>query len=79
MLKSHRVTKIVKKIRFDGAWGELKANYFFQRQSFTKYLRQTSFSCEIVHYGKIPISVSQDFFGSIDKFFILGRILGTRL
>ena len=35
-----RVTKIVKEIKFEGVWGELKAKNCSQRQSFTKYLRQ---------------------------------------
>ena len=38
-VKGLRVTKIVKKIKFVGVWGELESNNGFQRQSFTKYLR----------------------------------------
>ena len=32
-----------------------------------------------MHYGKILISVFQEFFASIDKIFILAGGLGTRL
>ena len=38
-----------------------------------------SFSCEIAHYGKISISLFQQFFGDIDKIFISGVRLGTTL
>ena len=40
-VKSLRVTKIVKEIKFEGVWGKLEAKDYFQRQSFTKYLRVT--------------------------------------
>ena len=40
MLKA-LVTNIEKPIKFDGTWGELEAKYFFQRQSWPKYMRQT--------------------------------------
>ena len=40
-VKGRRDAKIFKHIRFDVVWGELEVKYFFQRQSFTKYLRQT--------------------------------------
>ena len=48
-------------------------------QPFTEYLRQTLFSCETARYGKGSISIFQQFFASIDKVFILGGRLGTRL
>ena len=35
------VTKIVKKVKFEGVFGELEAKKCFRRQSFTKYLRLT--------------------------------------
>ena len=38
----------------------------FHLQSFTKYLRQLQFSCEIVHYGKSSIYVFQEIFASTD-------------
>ena len=37
------------------------------------------FSCETAHYGKSSISIFQQLFASIDKIFILGGRLGTRL
>ena len=40
-VKGLRVNKIVKKIKFEGIWGELAVKKCFQRQSFTKYLRLT--------------------------------------
>ena len=39
----HRVTKTVKQIKFERVWRKLEAKKCFQRQSFTKYLRQTLF------------------------------------
>ena len=41
-------------------------------QPWTKY-------CEIPHYGKILISIFRQFLASIDKVFILGGRLGTRI
>ena len=38
-MKDVRITKIVKKMKFDGVLGELEAQTRFQRQSFTRYLR----------------------------------------
>ena len=32
---------MVKEIKFEETWGELEAKYCFQRQSWTKYVRQT--------------------------------------
>ena len=40
-VKDFRVIKIVKQIKFKRAWGKLEARKCFQRQSWTKYLRQT--------------------------------------
>ena len=40
-MKGLRVIKIVKKIKFEGVWGELESKKGFQRQSVTKYLRLT--------------------------------------
>ena len=42
-MKGLTVTKIVKKIKFEGVGGELEAKGCFQRQSFTKHLRNSSF------------------------------------
>ena len=40
-MKGLRVTKIVNEIKFEGVWEELVGKNCFQRQSFTKYLRET--------------------------------------
>ena len=40
-MKDLSVTKSVKEIKFEEAWGKLETKSCFQRQSFTKYLRQT--------------------------------------
>ena len=39
-VKSLRVTNIVKRIKFERAWGKLEPKYCFQRQSLPKYMRQ---------------------------------------
>ena len=39
----------------------------------------SSFLCEIGHYGKSSISVFQKTFAGIEKIFILGGRLGTKL
>ena len=39
-----------RQIEFEGSWGELEARNCFQRQSFTKCLRQNLVSCEIVQF-----------------------------
>ena len=44
-VKSLRVTKSVKEIKFQGVWDELESKNGFQRQSVTKYLRLTLVSC----------------------------------
>ena len=74
-----RVTKIIKKIKFEGVWGKLEAKKCFQRQPFTKYLRLTLVSMWNSAHGKSLISVFQKFLASIDKVFILAGGLGTRL
>ena len=66
-VKNFRVTKIVKQIKFEEVWGNSEARNCFQKQSFTKYLRQTIVSCEIAHYGKSSISVFQEISTSTDK------------
>ena len=57
--------KIVTQIKFEGVWGELEARSFFQRQSFTKYLR-----FEIANCGKSSISILQEIFAIIYKILI---------
>ena len=37
------------------------------------------FSCELVHYGKSLNSIFHEFFASIDKIWILGGRMSTRL
>ena len=68
-----------KKSSLKGSGGKLEAKCCFQRQSFTKYLRQIVVSCEIKKYGKVLISIFEKIFSSIKKFFILGGKLDTRL
>ena len=77
-VKGLSVTNIFKKTTFEVIWEELKGKTGFQRQSFTKYLRLTlSFLWKIA--GKSLISISQEFFSSINKIFISAGTLGTRL
>ena len=40
-MKSLRVTKIFKKTKLEGVWGELTARICFRRNAFTKNLRIT--------------------------------------
>ena len=40
---------------------------------------KSSFLCEMLHYGKNSIAIFQEFFASIEKKFILGGRLTTRL
>ena len=77
-MKGLIVTKIVTEIKFEEVRGELESKKLFQRQSFTKYLKPTQFSCEIVHYEKSLISLFEEFFASINKIFILAGQVGTR-
>ena len=65
-VKGLRIAKIVKEIKFVGIWSELGSKKGFQIQSFTKYLK-LFFSSEIPHYGKLIISVFQEFFLMLTK------------
>ena len=38
-----RFTTIVKQVKFEGVWGNSEARKCFQKQLFTKYLKQTLF------------------------------------
>ena len=79
-MKVLKVTKIVKKIKFEGVWDKLESKKGLQRQSVTKYLRLTlKFSCEIAHYWKSFIAIFRDFFASINKISILAGEMSTRL
>ena len=40
-VKNLRVSQNFKQIKFDRVWGKLEAKNCFQRQSFTRHLRQT--------------------------------------
>ena len=61
-VKVLRVTKVVKKIKFEGIWGELEAKKGFQRQSFTQYLRLTLlFMWNISLWEKFNCYFSEDF------------------
>ena len=78
-VKSLRITKIVKQIKFEGDCGELEAKYCFQRQSWPKHMRQT---LVLVRNSTLREKFNFNFwivFASIDKISILGRRLGTRL
>ena len=78
-MKCLRVTEYVEEINLEGSWGQLEAKKSFQRQSFTKFLRLTPCSCEIVHYRKTSISVFEDIFVSIKKLLILAQALDISL
>ena len=52
-MKGLSVTKIVKEIKFEGVWGELKLKKGFQIQSFTKYLRNSSLHMKQRTTGKV--------------------------
>ena len=66
-VKGFRATKIFKEIKFEGRWDELESKIGLPRQSGTKHLRLTLVYNERVHYGKILISIFQEFFPSIRK------------
>ena len=56
------LTKIVKQTKFEGVWAELEARHFFQKQSLTKYLRQTLTSmCNSAIREKFNFDFSGDF------------------
>ena len=71
---------IVWKVRSKQVRSKLEANKCFQKQSFTKYLRETLvLLCEIAKYEKVFIYIFRQFFASINKFLGEGGGLGTRL
>ena len=78
-MKGLRITKIINKVKFQGVWGELEAKNSFQRQSFTKCLRQTLVFMWNSKIRESFISIFPQFFAGINKIFILGGRLGTRL
>ena len=56
-MKCLRVTKIVKEIKFEGAWDELEAKNISRDNQSQNIWDWLWFSCEIKHYGKSLISV----------------------
>ena len=77
-VKDLRVTKIVKEIKFEGAWGELECKKMFPEAIIDKIFEKSS-GCEIAHCGKSLFSVFQEFFASIDKTFTFAGRLGAGL
>ena len=69
--------KISKQIKCKGVWGELEVKKCFQRQSLTKYFRQTLVSVWKSALLEKLMSVFQETFAT-DKIFILGGGLSTR-
>ena len=78
MSKALELSKLSNKSNLKGSGASFEARNCFERQSFTKYLRQTLVLCEIAHYGKSSVSVFQKIFTSTDRIFISGRGPGTR-
>ena len=58
--------------------GELEAKTAFKDNNSQKNLEKFQVSCEIAHYGKSAISISQEIFASIDKIFISGGGQSTK-
>ena len=77
-VKDPRVTKIVKQIKSEKGWGELEARNCFQRQSFTKYLRQSLPFIWNSKLRKHSISVFHETFTSTEKIFTSRGGLSTR-
>ena len=70
---------MLNKSNLKGPGGKLGAKYYLRRQSWPGYFRQTVDLCEIAPYRKIPISIFQEFFASVDKILILEAGLSARL
>ena len=69
-----RVATVVNEIKFEGVLGKLEAKTCFQKQSFTKYLRQTLvILCEITKYEKVFFSIFQQVFASINKLLLRSK------
>ena len=79
MLKALGLPKLSNKSSLKGPEGELEAESCFQRQSCTKHLGQTLVFMRNSALREKFNSFFQEFFASIDKTFILGHRLGTRL
>ena len=78
-MKGIKVTEIGKEVKFKRIWGKLEPEKGFERPSVRKYLRLTLVFMWISALRKGLISVLQEFFASINKFFHLTGRLGTRL
>ena len=69
-MKDLKVTESFREIKFEGIWTELLAKNYFQKQSFTKYLKLTLVFMRNSALQGILISVFQWFFASINKILI---------
>ena len=81
LVKGLRVTKNVKQIKLEGVCGRLEAKNCFQRQPFTKYLRETLFFVRnsALQEKFIFFFFSADFLLILTIKLILGERLATRL
>ena len=78
MVKGLRVTKTVEKIKVWVSPEQVRIKNMFQRQSWTKYLRETL----VLTWNSAlwwKVNYFSTFFVSIDKIFILAVRLSTRL
>ena len=78
-VKRLKVTKILNEIKFEGSGTSYKQKPASRDNHLQNILDKLQFSCEMEKYGKVLISSFQQFFASINKTFILGGRLGTRL
>ena len=80
LVKCLRVTKNVKQIKLEGVCGRLEAKNCFQRQPFTKYLRETLFFVRnSALQEKFFFFFFSNFFANIDNKINFGRKMATRL
>ena len=79
MWKALKLLKLGKKLSLKEFGGKLEPEKGFERPSVRKYLRLTLVFMWISALRKGLISVLQEFFASINKFFHLTGRLGTRL
>ena len=64
---------------FEVARGELEAKNCLKKQPRIKIWEKLYIPCEIAYYGKGSISIFKKCLASIDKIFVLGGSLGSRL
>ena len=67
-VKGVRVTKIVKQVKFEGAWVELKAKTVFTDNRGQSISDKLQFLWKMAHYRKSSICSFKDRFASIHKF-----------